>query len=148
MAKISRSIVINAPVEAVQKITDDPDQMPEWYEGIEEIRTDGVFPKIGGSAKMVYKAAGISFSVQQTVIEHEPGKRNRYELSGMITGTITGSYVETRDPEGVATRYTLDFDYQMPGAGVGKIVDKLVVERMNAKQLEQSLQNLKALVEG
>jgi hypothetical protein len=36
----------------------------------------------------------------------------------------------------------------MPGGALGKIVDKLVVERMNARNLEASLENLKALVGG
>jgi len=36
----------------------------------------------------------------------------------------------------------------MPGAALGKVLDKLVVERMNAKNLEKSLSNLKSLVEG
>jgi uncharacterized membrane protein len=143
MATMSRSIVINAPVETVLEITEDPDRLPEWYAGIEEVRTDGVFPKVGGTADMVYKAAGITFTVQQTVTKHDPGKRNEYELKGMISGT----YAETMEVEGDAIRFILDFDYQMPGGGVGKIVDKLFVERMNAQQLEQSLENLKALAE-
>ncbi|MGB3712957.1 MAG: SRPBCC family protein [Candidatus Promineifilaceae bacterium] len=143
MATINRSIVINAPADTIQEITDDPDRLPEWYAGIEEVRTDGLFPKVGGKAEMVYKAAGVTFTVEQTAIEVEPGRRTKYELQGMITGT----YVETMEPEGDATRYTLDFDYEMPGGGVGKVIDKLFVERMNTQQLEQSLQNLKALVE-
>jgi hypothetical protein len=36
----------------------------------------------------------------------------------------------------------------MPGGGLGKIADKLVVERMNTSNLEKSLENLKAYFEG
>ena len=143
MAKVKRSILINAPVEAVQEITDDPNRMPDWYVGVEEVQSDGTFPNVGGKVDAVYKAAGITFTLQQTSIEYEPGKRGKFEFEGMITGFVS----DTLESEGDATRYTMDFDYQMPGGGVGKVVDKLVVERMNTQQLEQSLENLKALVE-
>jgi uncharacterized membrane protein len=50
--------------------------------------------------------------------------------------------------EGDSTRVDLTFDYEMPGGGLGKIADKLVVERTNDKNAETSLANLKALAEG
>jgi uncharacterized membrane protein len=62
----------------------------------------------------------------------------------MITGTNRMAF----EPEGEGTRVTLGFEYEMPGGGVGKLVDRLVIERMNAQNLEKSLENLKALVEG
>ena len=42
----------------------------------------------------------------------------------------------------------MSFEYEMPGGGVGKLVDRLLAERMNAQNLEKSLENLKALAEG
>jgi hypothetical protein len=36
----------------------------------------------------------------------------------------------------------------VPGGGLGKIADKLVIERMNADNLEKSLANMKAILEG
>jgi hypothetical protein len=35
----------------------------------------------------------------------------------------------------------------MPGGGLGQAVNKLMVEKMNAENLEKSLENLKTLVE-
>jgi hypothetical protein len=35
----------------------------------------------------------------------------------------------------------------MAGGGLGKLVDKLLVERQNQKNGEQSLKNLKAMIE-
>ena len=144
MAKVTRSIIINAPIESVREITDDPMRMLEWYDGIVDVKSDGIFPEVGGEAEFVYKAAGITFSLKQVVLEQEPGKRSKSEFQGMITGITQDMF----EPEGEATKYTLDFDYEMPGGGVGKVVDRLVVERMNINQLEASLKNLKALVEG
>jgi len=92
---------------------------------------------------MVYKVAGATFTIQQIVTRYSPGKRSEYELQGMISGT----YAETIESEGDTKRCILDFDYEIPGGGFGRIVDKLVNERMNASQLEQRLENLKALAE-
>ncbi len=143
MATVKRSIVINASLEDVTVVTEDPNRMSEWYVGLEDVRPDETFPEVGGTAEFVYKAAGLNFTVKQTATEHDPGKHSAYKLEGMITGTLE----ENWDQEGDSTRYTLEFDYQMPAGGVGKVVDKLLVERMNTQQLEQSLENLKALVE-
>jgi hypothetical protein len=38
-------------------------------------------------------------------------------------------------------------DYEASGGGLGAIADKLVLERMNSSQLEESLKNLKQLAE-
>ncbi len=39
-------------------------------------------------------------------------------------------------------------DYTVPGSVLGKIADKLVIERRNAEDMEKTLQNLKKLCEG
>jgi ligand-binding SRPBCC domain-containing protein len=72
------------------------------------------------------------------------GHHIAYQMSGMMVGTQEWSYT----PEGGQTRLTALVEYEMPGGALGKIADKLVVERMNTRNLEKSLENLKALVEG
>jgi uncharacterized membrane protein len=143
MAKLERSIVIKGTVVEIESITNDIDRMPEWYSGVTKATTDGVFPDAGGTVVMTYKAAGLTFEMSQTSLEYEYGKGGKYKLEGMIAG----NYEEFLEPLENGTRYTMKFDYNMPGGGVGKVVDKLIVERMNAKQLEDSLKNLKRLVE-
>jgi uncharacterized membrane protein len=64
-----------------------------------------------------------------------------------MEGMIAGSYRTTYEGQGAATKVTMRFDYEMPGAALGKVLDKLVVERMNAKNLDSSLSKLKELVE-
>jgi uncharacterized membrane protein len=144
MTELERSIVIKGTAEEIEAITADGNRLPEWYAGLEEAAADDVFPEPGGKVKMVYKSAGITFDMSQTSLEYEPCKGGKYQMEGMLTG-VYESLLEAVD-EG--TRFTLKFDYEMPGGGVGKLVDKLVVERMNAKNLEDSLENMRALVEG
>lgn len=145
MAVVERSIFINATPEAIDEVTSrNPESWPEWYVGVEAVQADGVFPEPGGKLDVTYKASGITFHLTQTVEEYVPGELQSFHLEGMITGTNTW----TLTPEGNGVRVTAVFDYHMPGGGVGKVIDKLLVERMNTKNLEESLENLKALLEG
>jgi carbon monoxide dehydrogenase subunit G len=64
-------------------------------------------------------------------------------MAGMITGTNQWETVQ----EGSGTRVTVTINYEMAGGGLGKIADKLIVERMNDKNTATSLENLKAIVE-
>ena len=144
MTELERSIVIKGTPEEIDTITSDAERMPEWYAGITKATSDGVYPDPGGKVEFTYKAAGITFEASQTSLVNEFGKYGKMKLEGMITGIFEGIL----EPVDEGTRFTLKLDYEMPGGGVGKIVDKLVVERMNAKNLEESLENIKALVEG
>ena len=143
MTTLERSVLINAPVDAIEAITDDARRLPEWYAGIEHAEPDDVFPQVGGKVALVYKASGVTFNLTQTSVERVPGKSGVNQMEDMITGTNRMTFA----PEGEGTRVTMSFEYEMPGGGVGKLFDRLVVERINAQNLERSLKNLKGLLE-
>jgi uncharacterized membrane protein len=145
MAKVENSIVIAASTDEIDAVALDGARLPEWYVGIEKAAPDDMYPEVGGKVELVYKAAGASFNITLTVTELVRGGHIAYKMEGMMTGTQRW----THEPQGDgSTLTTAVIDYQMPGGALGKIADKLVVERMNAKNLEQSLENLKATVEG
>jgi uncharacterized membrane protein len=143
MTTLERSVLINASVDAIEAITDDARRLPEWYAGIEQATPDDLFPEPGGKVELVYKAAGVTFNLTQTSVERVPGQVGVNRMEGMIAGTNRMTFA----PEGEGTRVTMRFEYEMPGGGVGKLFDRLVVERMNAQNLESSLENLKRLLE-
>lgn len=144
MTMLERTIFINAPADTVDAVTNDASSWPGWYAGVQKAEADDVFPEVGGKVQVAYKAAGITFNVKFTQMEFVPGQKNVVQMDGMITGLNS----TTLTPEGDGTRVTFGFDYEIPGGGIGKALDKLLVERMNAEQLETSLKNLKALIEG
>jgi uncharacterized membrane protein len=145
MTTLERSVYIDdATTDDIDAVSLDPSRLPEWYAGVESVEPDGVFPEPGGQVDMVYKAAGATLHIKMTSLELERGEYALYRMEGMMEGTTR--WVHTPEANGV--RLTATFDYELPGGGLGKVVDKLLVERMNAKNLEDSLENLKALVEG
>ncbi len=143
MATVERSILINALTDTIDAVALDGSRLSEWYVGVEQATPDDLYPEVGGRVSLVYKAAAVTFNLTLTVQELARGHHISYQMSGMMVGTQEWSHM----PEGGQTRLTARVEYDMPGGALGKIADKLVVERMNARNLEESLENLKALVE-
>ena len=143
MTKVERSIIINATPEVVEEIHNDINRLTEWFAGVEKAVADEIYPSAGGKVTLTYKTAGITFEMTNTCLEYEYARYGRYKMEGMITG----GYEEISQPVEDGTRFTMNYDYQIPGGGLGKIVDRLFVEKMMVKDLETSLKNLKALVE-
>ena len=143
MTTLERSIVINGSRADIDAVTLNGNRLSEWYAGIQESKADQKYPEVGGVVDTVYKAAGISFKVKITSVEFNRGEGIGLQMDGMITGTNRWIY---SDVEG-GTEVTARLDYEMPGGGIGKVVNKLIVEKMNAENLEKSLTNLKNLVE-
>lgn len=144
MTTLERSIVINATTDEVDAVTLDGNRFPEWYAGIQEARPDDTYPEPGGQVELLYKAAGVSFNLALTSLRIIRGEVLLLRMDGMISGKSRWRYA----PEGEGTRVTCTFEYEIPGGGAGKALDKLVIERINTKNLEESLSNLKAVVEG
>lgn len=42
---------------------------------------------------------------------------------------------------------TTDFDYTLPGSVLGKVADRLLIEKMQGRDFRHSLENLKLLAE-
>lgn len=144
MARIEKSILIDAPWEDVDAVANDGNRTPEWFEGVESTTVDDTFPEVGGVMEQVYKVGGASMNFKMTVTDYDRGNALKMKMEGMINGTQEWLIA----PEGEGTRLTVIFDYDVPGGGLGAIADKLVIERTNSSNLEKSLANLKGIVEG
>ncbi len=143
MARIEKSVVIQADTEKIDQYAINAPTWPQWVAGIESVHPDGVFPEKGGELKVKYKSAGMTFDVTMTTRDIVHGDHITFDMEGMINGSQHWQYVA----EGSGTKVTCVFDYSMPGGGLGAIADKLIVERMNTSNIENTLANLKKVVE-
>jgi carbon monoxide dehydrogenase subunit G len=144
MAVIETSIVIDAPVEKVFGFaTYQVDRLQDWFVGIAEIQATPDYPEVGSQLEVTYKTSGLTLKATGTIQELQPNKKYVARYTGMATGDQTWTY----ESLGNQTRVTLHFDYKIIGGGIGKVLDMLVVERQNKKNAEESLANLKRLVE-
>jgi uncharacterized membrane protein len=69
------------------------------------------------------------------------------QLAEIELGPLDGRHTWTYETVNGGTRVTLELEYKVPGAALGKIADRLIVERMQSRAFQQSLENLKMLCE-
>ena len=146
MAQIHKSIEIKAPVEKVHSVGQNPERWTSWLVGLgetEKIAGDG------GAGTMVehsYVMAGARIPVTTEILENSSGTEGA-KLRARAHGPLDGKHTWTYEPANGGTRVTLEMEYKVPGAALGKIADRLIVERMQSRAFQQSLENLKMLCE-
>ena len=145
MARLEKSIVINAPPEKVFAKIGDFEGMIEWNDVIKEV-------KITSKKR---KGAGVTF--HQVAMAGE----TRTESDAEVTEWIENERIDLRSTAGNLTFFgsnilkpvtggtelTIVANYEMPYSILGKIIDKLKVSKDIEKNLESSNQNLKNLLE-
>ncbi len=144
MTVIEKSIVINAPIEQIFEMLNDPHRIQQFAPDVSRVEEVRETPNhIGASFRAVYSVMGIDIPTTFTVIDYaEPHK-----LVARMEGGQTGTFSWQMEPHGDATRLTVRIDYQLKGGLLGRAVDALLVERMNEKNTGHMLENLKTLSE-
>lgn len=144
MAVVERSTTIDALVEKVFEYLEDPNNIPRYAPGVS--RVDDVRrseERVGDSYRTVYSVMGLDFPTKFTTVEHERPRK----VVARMEGGITGTFAWTLAPQDGSTRVDVRIDYEMKGGILGKAMDALLVERMNQKNAERMLENLKMLSE-
>ena len=143
MAHVQRSVEIQSTPEETMAFLSDAGRWSDWYPGLTETHVADPFPEKGGKVTFKVKSAGMSMPITETVLDYQPGKLHLFQMEGMLSGQARWELT----PKGDATVLTTTFDYVLPGGLFGRIADALFVKRMNAKSLEEALQNCRGLLE-
>jgi uncharacterized membrane protein len=142
MARLEKSIVINAPVEKVFAFVDEPTNLPSIWPALEAISDVERLPSGGSNSRYVYKMGGLRFEGHSVTTEYVPNQRLVTRSKGGIESTIRWVF----QPEGGGTRVTFEADYTVPIPLLGKIAEAILV-RQNEQEAETILANLKARME-
>lgn len=146
MAHIKKSILIHASVEQVYALARDPHRWATWYAGLsepEEVTGQG---EVGTVVKHNYLMAGVRFPVTSRVLEDHIGPEGG-QWEGKIEGPLVGEQTWTYRPKNGGTEVTADIEYTVPGSALGRIADRLIIERIQERSLDQTLENMKLLCE-
>jgi coenzyme Q-binding protein COQ10 len=146
MAHLKKSILIHASVEKVYGVARDPNRWPAWYVGMGGIEKLTGAGEAGTVAEFGYMMGGMRFPVSTEVLEDHVGPEGA-RWKGKIGGPLAGEQTWTYTPKNGDTEVTADLEYTVPGKALGKIADRLIVERTQERSLEQTLENLKLLCE-
>jgi len=138
MAKIKRTININAPVAKVFDYVDDANNFPEFWPSMVEVKD----VKKGESFRWVYKMAGMKFEGASKVIESIANERHGTKSSSGIPNTFMWTY----QPDQGGTKLTLEIEYTVPVPLLGKLAEAFIV-KMNEREADTMLANLKTRME-
>ncbi len=142
MAKVERTITINAPVEKVFSYISDPNNELESIPSITDIRNiqgEGV----GMTYDWTYKMLGIPLSGKSEVVEYKPNERYVSKSSGGIVSTWTYSF----KAETGGTQMNLVVDFTIPIPVLGKFAERLAL-RQTEREADLAMATLKDRLQG
>lgn len=142
MTQIQKSVTINAPVDKVLSILEDPERQTELNPNL-KILSYTPSPLGYFDSKWEYKMAGIPFNGTSTTVAYERGKSIIFESKGGIDSRWEWTITSQGDTTGVS----LSLTYTMPGSFIGAAFNKLLIEGQNEKDTEGELANLKRMSE-
>jgi carbon monoxide dehydrogenase subunit G len=144
MPIIERSITIAAPVEDVFAVVDDAKRQTEYLPGVTKVadvvRTQD---RVGDTYKSTYSILGMRFPTKVSIIEWQQNKTYVEKMEGSLPGT----FAVHLEPDGQGTKVSYTIDYTITMGVLGKVMNRLLFERMNEKTVEGGLENLKILCE-
>lgn len=143
MAKIEKSIFINASVEKVFDFMLEPTNILVIWPSMLEVKNVQSSPNGGYRYDWVYKMAGMRFEGQTETTEVIQNQR----VVAKNESGIPSTFIWTYQPEDGGTRVTVNVDYTIPGAALGKLAEP-IIHKMNEHEGETLLANLKARMEG
>ena len=144
MATIHKAIDIDAPAERVFEMLTDPKRILDYAPGVisvEDIRQTE--QHLGDSFRATYSVLGVHFPMTFTATEYEQPTR----LTTRFEGGMKGTWSWLLEPRGTSTHLTTSMEYEMAGGMLGKAMNAVLVERMNEKNAERLLENLKLVSE-
>ncbi|HLO34695.1 MAG TPA: SRPBCC family protein [Candidatus Deferrimicrobium sp.] len=136
---------VEAPIEAVFDYAVDFRHTAEWNVNVVDVTAKAPLAKVGDGFSGTMKFLGKTYTGEGTVTE--------FERPRLIAFTSTSSLGGHQDwtsrftPAGTGTDIEVVVDYAVPKSLLGAIADKLFIERLVQRSLEQSRDNFVALVE-
>lgn len=145
MARIERSILIDAPLEDVFEYATTISRFPEWWPSLVEVRNaTHEQAATGATYEWKYRMMGAVFEGKDEFYEVVPFERWR---NGSRAGELPHTFEHRLAVEDGRTRYTLKIEYTPPAGLLGKVADRLVLARLNEREAERVVASLKAICE-
>lgn len=146
MSLVQKSMVINASLETIRSYYTDEKYARQIYQNVYKWEPDENWPNTGATAGIGFKTTAMSVEGTVTTVEYDPEKmRHAYRVDS--EGVEPAHWEWDFEEKDGQTTVNVQVEYTIPGRILGPALDKLFLERQNAKLLQQSLDNLKALSE-
>ena len=146
MTKITKSIEINASPEKVFAWASEIKNVNDSMKGFTELEQTSKGPlALGSTIHAVGESGGSMAEVDMEAIEYVKNKKVVWRTVGAGKFKMTGSW--TYEPTANGTKVTYDEEYELPYSILGKLVDKLKVQKDTEKNNTTMLQYMKKAIE-
>ena len=140
---IVRDIRVDTPVERVFDFLLDPNNLPEIWPNIIEVKNvKRSKDSEGFNFNWTYKMSGLPFEGKCETIEYTRYERLVVKSNKALDSTITWRF----QPSGRETHVTLRFEYQIPSSLLKRMKEEIVIHE-NEHEVDALLQNLKSRLE-
>jgi uncharacterized protein YndB with AHSA1/START domain len=129
MAKIEKTIAINAPVEKVFAYIGDPMSMLEYLPEMVEVKDVALTEQgVESRYRWTYKLVGIRFEGESVVTEFVPNRRRVSETRRGIVSTWAWGF----EPRDGGMKLSLIMEYIIPVPVLGKLAEAVVLRQQEA----------------
>lgn len=145
MARITKKITINSPVEKVFQFVTSPDNWTKYVTSltnVHDISSQNVEP--GTTFSWEYRMLGMTFGGKGRVTENVKNSKFGMKMEGGFP--IQEDYVFT-SADGKGTDLTVEISYDIPGRIMSTVSKSSVVEKLNQKEADGVLDKIKTLCE-
>jgi len=142
---IRKSIDISTSPESVFSYATNPATQPDWMKFIKGVDiTSGDGKSEGTTDQCLFKLGPRAQTVDAVWTEFDPP----HVFARMATGGVEMEGRMTFQPRDDGTRVEWTIGYKPPMGGIGGLIDALFMNRVFQNEIEESLENLKAQLEG
>jgi uncharacterized membrane protein len=142
MAKLERTVTIQAPVEKVYEYMSQPTNLPEIWPNMIEVKDVKDASMVGGGFNWVFKMAGRRFEGSSEYTKVIPCEHVVTKSTGGISSTFDWTYKHTEE----GTQVKVQVEYSVPVPLLGKLAEAFIVKQ-NEQEMDTLLANLKARME-
>jgi uncharacterized protein YndB with AHSA1/START domain len=142
MEKIRRNVFIEAPPARIFEYLDEPNHLLEIWPSMVEVANVEVMPDGGQSFDYTYKMAGVKFHGHSATTEVVRDRLRVFRNGGGLPSEFHWKF----EPRANGTEFTLDVEYQIPGALLGRLAAPFL-RRLNEREADALVGNLKERME-
>lgn len=144
MAKVAASILIDKPIDEVFEYTASPFNGPAFIPNLNE--NTNIQPEqstAGQTFDWRFNMAGVDLRGKAEVTEFEPP----HKVKIVTTGDSNTTWIWAFQEESSGTRVSVEVEYELIESVWQKIVNKMIVDKLNQRSAEQMLENLRIILE-
>jgi ligand-binding SRPBCC domain-containing protein len=144
LSRVAKSVRIHAPLPKVFSYVSSPSNWTRFVTSLTDVRnlSSGTIAE-GTTFEWTYRMLGINFDGKGAVTAFHPNRTFSMTMNGPFP--IEETYRFERD--GDHTMLTVTVAYEVPGKVLGAVANRLVVEKINAREAEAVLKKIKTICE-